>query len=34
MQYQNPDMKESLDHFTVDKEEVKKMIQLLNDFQG
>lgn len=34
MQYQNPDMNESLDHFTVDKEEVKKMIQLLKDFQG
>ena len=33
MQYQNADMKESLDHFTVDKDEVKKMIQLLNDFQ-
>lgn len=34
MQYQNADMKESLDHFTVDKEEVKKMIQLLSEFQS
>jgi copper homeostasis protein len=34
MQYQNPDMNESLDHFTVDKEEVKKMIELLKDFEG
>jgi copper homeostasis protein len=34
MEFQNPDMNESLDHFTVDKEEVKKMIELLKDFQG
>jgi hypothetical protein len=27
-------MNESLDQFTVDKEEVKKMIELLKDFQG
>ena len=34
MEFQNPDMNESLDHFTVDKEEVKKIIELLKDFQG
>jgi copper homeostasis protein len=32
MEYRNADMNESLDHFTVDKEEVKKMIQLINEF--
>jgi copper homeostasis protein len=33
MQFQNPDMNESLEHITVDKEEVKTMIRLLNEFK-
>lgn len=33
MEFQNPAMNESLDHLTVDKEEVIKIIKLLNDYQ-
>jgi copper homeostasis protein len=33
MKYQNPSMNESLKNVTVDKEEVKKMVQLLNGYQ-
>lgn len=33
MQFQNPEMNESLEHITVDKEEVKTMIRLLNEFE-
>lgn len=33
MEYLNADLNESLEHTTVDKEEVKKMISLLNDYQ-
>lgn len=33
MKYQNAEMNESLDHFSANKEEVTKMIQLLKEFR-